>query len=190
MLKKIGVIYGAVRKGRKSIRAAKALVQALEKKPGVDVHLFDIREYGLPVMESRLKDMTDPPPLLLEISRQIQSMDGLVFMTPEYNNSYSGALKNFVDYFTQEWAKKPIGISCVSSGKMGGVRAAGHLQMLILGINARPMPYQWLVPLVDQNLDDQGNILQEALEKSLDRFVSELLEFVSLNCPKPGQSSS
>src|SRR5690606_30728166 len=91
MLKKIGVIYGAVRKGRKSIRAARALVQALENREGVEVHLFDIRDYGLGVMESRLKDMSDPPPLLVEISEKIKSMDGLVFMTPEYNNSYSGA---------------------------------------------------------------------------------------------------
>lgn len=186
MLKKIGVIYGAVRKGRKSIRAARALVQALENREGVEVHLFDIRDYGLGVMESRLKDMSDPPPLLVEISEKIKSMDGLVFMTPEYNNSYSGAMKNFVDYFTFEWAKKPIGISCVSSGKMGGVRAAGHLQMLILGINALPMPYQWLVPLVEQNLDDQGNIQQEALEKSLERFVSELLDFVGQTMARRG----
>ncbi len=181
MVKKIGVIYGAVREGRKSYRAAQALIHALEKQPEVEAHLMDIREYGLPVMENRLKDLANPPQILLDISQKIKDMDGLVFMTPEYNNSYSGALKNFIDYFTFEWAKKPIGISCVSSGKMGGVRAAGHLQMLILGINAFPMPYQWLVPLIEQNIDDRGTILLEALEKSLDRFVQELIAFVSVH---------
>ena len=166
---KITILYGAIREGRLSIRAAKALQHALEQSGKAAVTFIDIKDYNLPVMEARLKDMENPPAGLLEISNALETADGIVFVTPEYNNSYSGAMKNCVDYFTKEWAKKPIGICCGSNGKMGGINASNLLQLLVLAIGAFPMPY---IAITMTGMD------QEIMQKNLDRFVNEYLWFV------------
>jgi len=175
---KITILYGAIREGRLSIRAAKALQTALKESGKAEVMFIDIKEYNLPVMENRLKDMDNPPAGLVEISEKLSGADGIVFVTPEYNNSYSGALKNTIDYFTKEWAKKPIGIACGSNGKMGGVNASNLLQLLVLAIGAFPMPYKLLVPELDKSLDEDGKPLNDIMTKNLKRFVDEYLWFV------------
>ncbi|RYD56829.1 MAG: NAD(P)H-dependent oxidoreductase [Sphingobacteriales bacterium] len=174
---KITILYGAIREGRLSIRAARAVEQALLKTGKAEVTFIDIKDYNLPVMEARLKDMGNPPANLLEISAALEGADGIVMVTPEYNNSYSGAMKNAVDYFTKEWAKKPIGVVCASNGKMGGINASNLMQLLILGIGALPMPYKLLVPEIHNALDEAGKPQNEIMQKNLDKFVSELLWF-------------
>lgn len=175
---KITILYGAIREGRLSIRAAKALNNALKASGKADVTFIDIKDYNIPVMEARLKDMENPPANLLEISKALEGADGIVFVTPEYNNSYSGAIKNTIDYFTKEWAKKPIGICCGSNGKQAGINASNLLQLLVLAIGAFPMPYKFLVPELHLSLDEEGVPQNETIQKNLDRFVKEYLWFV------------
>lgn len=174
----ITILYGAIREGRLSIRAAKALKNALEASGKFNVTFIDIKDHHLPVMEARLKDMNNPPSSLLTISKALDNADGIVFVTPEYNGSYSGAFKNAVDYFTKEWAKKPIGICCSSNGRLGGVNASHHLQALILSIGAFPMPYKLLVNNLPNTLDEDGNPQDEHLVSSLAKFADEYLWFV------------
>ncbi|MCD6062394.1 MAG: hypothetical protein K0R82_305 [Flavipsychrobacter sp.] len=175
---RITILYGAIREGRLSIRAGKAIKNALEASGKAEITFIDIKDYNLPVMEARLKDMQVPPAGLLDISQKLHNADGIVFVTPEYNNSYSGALKNTVDYFTKEWAKKPIGIVCGSDGKQGGLNASNLLQLLVLAIGAFPMPYKLLVPELPLSLDEEGNPQNEIIGKNIKRFVSEYLWFV------------
>lgn len=174
----ITILYGAIREGRLSIRAAKALKSTLEASEKVNVTFIDIKDHNLPVMEARLKDMNNPSEGLLTISKALDNADGIIFVTPEYNGSYSGAFKNAVDYFTKEWAKKPIGICCSSNGRLGGVNASHKLQALVLAIGAFPMPYKLLVNNLPDTLDEEGNPKEEHLEKSLAKFVDEYLWFV------------
>ena len=98
----IAIVYGAVRKGRISIRAVKAVANALQQTGKASVTIIDIKDYDLPVMEERFKDMEQTHDGLADISKKLWAADGLIFVTPEYNNSYSGALKNTVDYFTKD----------------------------------------------------------------------------------------
>ena len=175
---KITILYGAIRENRLSIRAANAVAHAFEHSGNVKVNFIDIKDYNLPVMEARLKDMQNPPSNIVAIGRALEEADGIVMVTPEYNNSYSGALKNAVDYFTKEWAKKPIGVVCASNGKQGGINASNLLQLLILAIGAFPMPYKLLVPEIQNALDEAGKPQNETMQKNLDKFVSEFLWFM------------
>lgn len=174
---KITILYGAIREGRLSIRAARAIDKALRESGKADVTFVDVKEYDLPLMENRLKDMKDPLPDVVKVGKMIEDADGLIFVTPEYNNSYSGTLKNTVDYYTKEWGKKPIGIVCGSNGKQGGINASNLLQLLVLAIGAFPMPRKLLVPELDKSLDEDGNPLNETMASNLDRFVKEYLWF-------------
>ena len=175
---KITVLYGAIREGRQSIRAARAVDKALRETGKAEVTFIDIKDYNLPLMENRLKDMKDPIPDVVKVGEMIANADGIVFVTPEYNNSYSGAMKNTVDYYTKEWSKKPIGIICASDGWQAGTNASNLLQLLILAINAFPMPTKLLVPYIDKSFDEEGNALDEAMARRLNRFVKEFLWFV------------
>lgn len=175
---KITIFYGCVRVGRQSIRAAKAVEQALQATGRAEVTFIDLKHHHLPVMEQRLKDMDNPSQNLLEISEQLMGADGILFITPEYNNSYSGALKNGIDYFTKEWHHKPIGIVCASDGKQGGINASNLLQLLVLAIDGFAMPTKLLVPEVPKTIDEEGSVLDEQLAKRLNKFITDYLWFV------------
>ncbi|MEV0148213.1 MULTISPECIES: NAD(P)H-dependent oxidoreductase [unclassified Nonomuraea] len=62
-------------------------------------------------------------------SEKIASFDGYVFVTPEYNHSTSGALKNAIDFLHHEWSNKAAGF--VGYGSAGGVRAVEHLRLVL-----------------------------------------------------------
>ncbi len=173
----ITILYGAIREGRLSIRAAKAVQHALQQSGKVNATLLDLRDYDLPVMKVRLKDMQDPPENVQHISEKISLADGLVMVTPEYNNSYSGALKNMVDYFTMEWKKKPIGVVTASNGKQGGINASNLLQLLILAIGGYAMPTKLLVPELDKTLDENGIPQTETMSKNIAKFTEEMIWF-------------
>lgn len=175
-MRRITILYGAIREGRMSSRVAKAVRQSFSDA-GAEVTLIDIKDYKLPVMESRLKDMQDPPAVLLEISEALKNADGIVFLSPEYNNSYSGAFKNAVDYFTFEWAKKPIGVVAASAGRQGGINASNLMQLLVLAIGAYAMPTKLLIPEIGNSIDENGVPTSEAITKSIRKFTEEMLWF-------------
>jgi NAD(P)H-dependent FMN reductase len=176
----ITILYGCVREERQSIRAAKGVLKALEKTGKAHVTFIDLKEkeYELPVMTARLKDMKNPLENAVRISKHLKNADGIIFITPEYNNSYSGAFKNAVDYFTTEWSKKPIGIVCASNGRQGGINASNLLQLLVLAVNAFPMPYKLLVPELENSFDEEGNAKTEIMQKNLEHFITEYFDFV------------
>ena len=174
---KITILYGAIRNNRMSIRAAKAVEAALSATGKAEVTFVDIKDYDLPVMEDRLKDMSDPPARIVELAGKIDQADGIIFVTPEYNNSYSGALKNAVDYFGKEWFHKPMGVVTASSGIQGGINASNLLQLLILAINGYAMPTKLLVPEIEKSIDEHGVVLNERVAKGLTKFTDDFLWF-------------
>jgi azobenzene reductase len=174
---KITILYGAVRTGRLSIRAARAVEKALKETGKTEVTFIDIKTFGIPVMESRLFETKDPADTLQEISAALSTSDGIIFVSPEYNNSYSGAFKNTVDYFTKEWFHKPIGVVACSDGKQGGINASNLMQLLVLAIDGYAVPNKLLVPELPTSLDEQGNPQNEKLAKNIKKFVDDFLWF-------------
>jgi NAD(P)H-dependent FMN reductase len=67
-----------------------------------------------------------------DIQEKLDQADASVFLSPEYHGSYSGALKNAVDYFSTEFRRKPIGVVAVGAGRMGGINASTEMQQLVL----------------------------------------------------------
>jgi len=169
---KITIISGSVRTGRQTPKVA----QFLEKKLAEhEVFLIDLAAYNFPVFEERLRLMSNPPQILKDLSQQIAQSDALILVSPEYNGTFSAALKNFMDVFYAEYAKKPIGIAMVSSGKMGGMRAAPHLQSQILYLNAFPLPRILSVAQVGQVFDENMNVLSEEFGQNAQKFLDDLL---------------
>lgn len=102
----------------------------------------------------------------------------MLFVSPEYNGSYTAALKNMTDHFSKaEFSKKAIGVVSVSSGAMGGIRGALHMQQLVLALFAYPIPQMMLVPDVQDKFNAEGELTDEAFAKKLDAYLKDYLWF-------------
>jgi len=171
------IISGSVRTGRKSHDAAIELQRRFIAYGLPDTHLLDLAVYNLPVLEEKFLEGKNMPSGLAEIKQKLDTADAMVFLSPEYHGSYSGALKNALDYFWKEFQHKPIGVVAVASGRYGGINASTEMQLLILSLGAFPMPYKLLIPMVQNAFDEKGKITDEALARNFDKFISEYAWF-------------
>jgi len=128
---RIAIILGSTRPGRNGEAVARWVFDIAKRRGDAEYGFVDIAEYRLPHL-----DEVDPPslgtyaqPHTRAWAATIASFDGFVFVTPEYNHSTSGALKNAIDFLYAEWNNKAAGF--VSYGSAGGVRAVEHLRLVM-----------------------------------------------------------
>ena len=127
---KIGIIIGSTRPGRIGAQVAKWYYEIAQKRTDAEFELIDIADFNLPLLDEELpagwnqysKDHTK------KWAAKIGEFDGFIMVTPEYNHSTSGALKNAIDYLALEWNNKAVGF--VSYGSAMGVRAVEHLRLI------------------------------------------------------------
>src|SRR4051794_18265704 len=127
---KIGIIIGSTRPGRNGEAVARRVHEVASQRADAEFELVDLLDYKLPHLDEAI-----PPsfgqytqPHTIAWAEKIASFDGFVIVTPEYNHSTSGALKNAIDYLFAEWNNKAVGF--VSYGSVGGARAVEHLRLV------------------------------------------------------------
>jgi NAD(P)H-dependent FMN reductase len=127
---RIGIILGSTRPNRNGEQVAKWVYGIASARDDAEFELVDLRDYPLPHLDEPL-----PPSMgqyqndhTKKWAEKIASFDGFVMVTPEYNHSTSGVLKNAIDYLFTEWKNKAVGF--VSYGGVGGARAAEHLRLI------------------------------------------------------------
>lgn len=127
---KIAVILGSTKPGRNGEAVAKWFYELAAKRADAEFELVDIADYNLPLYD-------EPYPAMMQQytkehtkkwSQKISEFDGYIFVTPEYNHSVPGALKNAIDFLNVEWKDKAAGF--VSYGSAGGARAVEHLRVI------------------------------------------------------------
>lgn len=171
---KVPVLIGSVRRGRQSAKVARWLHGLLAPRDGVASELLDLAELDLPIMEERLRLRDDPPAGAMRLSEAVAAGDGLVIVTPEYNNGYPGVLKNALDYLLPELKRMPVGIATVSAGGFGGISCLAQLRLVLLAMGAAPIPVSLPISRVGQSFDEAGPT-DDDLEKRAERFLDELL---------------
>src|ERR1700742_4097321 len=121
---KIGIILGSTRPGRLGEAVARWVHEVARQRTDAEFELVDLLDYKLPHLDEAIQPSAGQysQPHTLEWGAKIGSFDGFVMVTPEYNHSTSGALKNAIDYLFAEWNNKAVGF--VSYGAAGGARAA------------------------------------------------------------------
>jgi len=128
---KIAIIIGSTRPGRNGEQVARWVERLAKQRDDAEFELVDLLDYKLPHLDEVL------PPSLGQYANEhtrawaskIAEFDGFVFVTPEYNHSTSGALKNAIDFLYAEWNNKAAGF--VSYGAQGGARAVEHLRLVM-----------------------------------------------------------
>lgn len=128
---RIGIIIGSTRPGRKAGVVAQWVHDIATEHSTADFELVDIMELGLPFLDEEV-----PPSFgqyanahTKKWAEKIATFDGFIFVTPEYNHSVPGALKNALDFVYGEWNNKAAGF--VGYGSLGGVRAIEHLRVIM-----------------------------------------------------------
>jgi len=128
---RIGIILGSTRPGRNGEAVAKWVYEIASNRGDVEYELVDLLDYEL----NRLDEPIPPSrgqyqqPHTKQWANKIATFDGFVFVTPEYNHSMSGALKNALDFIYAEWNNKAAAF--VSYGSAGGARAVEQLRLIM-----------------------------------------------------------
>ena len=171
----IEIIAGSPRKGSVTFRLAKFLLRYLQEKTDHNVGLIDVREWNLLSLQQEVySSVARTPEALQPLAKRMFGADAFIMLTPEYNGSYTPAMKNLFDHFPKQ-PHKTFGIVTASTGALGGIRASQQLQLLINALFGVASPYMLVTPFVDQKFDDDGNLLDELFKKNIDLFVNEFL---------------
>jgi chromate reductase len=179
---KIFGIAGSLRKdsyNRAALRAAQQLAPE-----GVKIEIWD-RVGELPLFSQDLEKT--PPPVVTEMKAAIRATDAVLFVTPEYNYSVSGVLKNAIDwasrpYGDSAWSGKPVAIMSASGGIFGGARAQYHLRQMFVFLNMYTVNQpEVMIPQAHQRFDEQGNLTDENSKKLIRQLLEELARLTRLH---------
>src|SRR4026208_711902 len=171
---KIEIISGSPRVNSITRRVALNLKKWLDNNTEHEIDIIDMKDWDLPAVQSVFVSVDRTPDEFKPLAERIFSADAFILVTPEYNGSYSPAMKNLLDHFPKQH-HKPFGIVTASPGVMGGIRASQQLLQLIPALFGVASPYLLIVPTVDKKFDEQGNLIDPAFERSIHNFISEFL---------------
>ncbi len=172
---KLAIIVGSTRPGRKAEAVATWVHQIAQKRKDAQSEVVDIQDYNLPLLDEPV------PPAMAQYSKphtktwaaKIASFDGFVFVTPEYNHSTSGALKNAIDYLYAEWNNKAAGF--VSYGSAGGARAVEQLRLVMGEIQVADVRAQVMLSLFT-DFENFTTFKPAAMhEKSVNTMLDQLI---------------
>lgn len=137
----IKVIAGSTREGRFSDKAAEWIAGEIKKQEGVSVEVLDLRDYDMPFFNESMSPSFKQEPYkneaVMRFTKKIEEGDAFIMVTPEYNHSTSGVLKNALDWVYPEWNNKPVAF--VSYGSMGGARAVEQLRQIAVELQMAPI---------------------------------------------------
>jgi NAD(P)H-dependent FMN reductase len=128
---KIAIVLGSTRPGRNGEAVANWVLDIAKQRSDAEFELVDLADFPLPHLDEAIPAAAGQYAHAHTIAwaEKIASFDGYVFVTPEYNHSTSGVLKNAIDYLGREWNNKAAGF--VSYGAVGGARAVEHLRLIL-----------------------------------------------------------
>jgi NAD(P)H-dependent FMN reductase len=173
---RIGIILGSTRPNRNGEQVARWVYDIASRRSDAEFELVDLRDYPLPHLDEPL------PPSMGQYQNDhtkawaatIASFDGFVIVTPEYNHSTSGVLKNAIDYLYAEWNNKAVGF--VSYGGVGGARAAEHLRLVAGELQMADVRQQVALSLLTEfenfSVFRPGDYNVAALDTLLDQVVA------------------
>lgn len=165
------VVTATARNGRESIHPARHIKELL----GEEAELFDIAEKDIPMMQARrYKEEGEVPQDVEEFGRKVEEAETLVIVTPEYNHSIPGPLKNLLDYLYPEYEDMVFAYVTVSSGGFGGVRCMSHLHDITLAFNATPGP-SLQVSNVTEIFED-GELIDNGYRQQFKDFAEKIME--------------
>jgi chromate reductase len=174
---KVVTLLGSLRKGSFNAMVARTLT----KLAPAGMTVSPLPSIGaIPLYDADVQQDEGVPASVEEIAQQIREADGVVIVTPEYNYSVPGGLKNAIDWLSrlpnQPLAGKPVLIQTSSMGAIGGARCQYHLRQILVFLDAMVMNKPEFMGGVIQNKVDQqtGEVVDQS---TLDHLTGQLTAF-------------
>ena len=170
-------IAGSLRRdsyNRATLRAAIELAPA-----GASIETFELD--GIPGFNQ--DEEQDPPAKVVELKKRIREADAILFVTPEYNYSIPGVLKNAIDwasrpYGDNAWDGKPAAIMGASVGAIGTARAQYHLRQMMVFLNMFPVNQpEVMIGNASERFDAQGNLTDDVSKDLIRQLLQNLVEW-------------
>jgi chromate reductase len=180
----VAVLVGSLRKESFNRKMANALISMAPPslKLGI-VEIGDLPHYNEDVDKA-------PPASWSDLRARIKAADAVLFVTPEYNRSVPGVLKNAIDiasrpYGQSAWEGKPGAVISVSPGAIGGFGANHHLRqsLVFLGVPAMAQPEAYIGGAKDL-FDEAGGIKSDSTREFLKKFLDAYVKWIEANLPK------
>lgn len=174
---KIGIIIGSVREGRAASAVGPWVKQVADRHEGATFEVLELSDFDLPVLTSPtipgMANRNYDDARVTRWSEAIDSYDGFIFVTPEYNHSIPGAFKNAFDSLAPEWMGKTVGF--VSYGADSGVRAVEHWRTVVANFSMHAVRRQVSLSLFTE-FGENGLQLEERREGELNTLIDQLTE--------------
>ncbi|HJV85442.1 MAG TPA: NAD(P)H-dependent oxidoreductase [Noviherbaspirillum sp.] len=182
--KNVAVFVGSLRKESLNRKLANALIAMAPD--ALKLHIVEIG--NLPLFNQEFE--ANPPQSVTDFKKQVQDADAVLFVTPEYNRSVPGVLKNAIDvasrpYGQSAWNGKPGAVISLSPGAIGGFGANQHLRQSMVFLN---------VPMLQQPeayigngaslFDDKGNLANDSTRDFLQKFLQAFAQWIQNNSPQ------
>jgi NAD(P)H-dependent FMN reductase len=171
---RIEIISGSPRQQSVTRRVALQLQKWLHKNTDHEINIIDLRDWELPLLQKVFVSVENTPEEFRPLAERIFKADAFILVSPEYNGSYSPALKNLLDHFPKQH-HKPFGIATASTGGYGGMRATQQLLLLVPALFGVASPYLLVVPFVDKKISPEGELLDESFSNSIHNFATEFI---------------
>ncbi|MDH3361704.1 MAG: NAD(P)H-dependent oxidoreductase [Nitrosopumilus sp.] len=168
----IAIILGSVRQDRNGVKVSHWITKKIAKR-GHRTMLVDPMQLDLPILDKMYKEMKEPESKYKKLHDMIDSADGYVPITTEYNHTVSGAMKNTLDCCLDEYFFKPSAIVSYSVGPFGGINAAQHLRHIFAGLGSPSIPSSLQISKVSEAFGDDGKLLAQEYDKRVERFLDE-----------------
>lgn len=184
---KIKVILGSIREGRAGEKVSQWLMKTLKSDTSAELSLIDLRDYPLPMFADAvgpaMRQGDHPIPLVQKWLDEIANADGLIIITPEYNHSFTSALKNVLDYIARQAADKPVGFVSYG-GSAGGARAVEQLRPVVGELRMYDVRDQVAIPMIWAAFDQEGKLQNaEMHEKNAKLMFDKVVELATKLSP-------
>ncbi|MHB8466725.1 MAG: NADPH-dependent FMN reductase [Acidimicrobiales bacterium] len=184
---KLQIIIGSTRPSRAADRVAPWVSERASAHPAFEVEVLDLRDWPLPMFAEHfgtIGDFNDPTysdPLVRAWNHKIKEADAYLVITPEYNHSVPGVLKNAIDSVWVSFAFRNKAIVAVgySGGISGGVRAIEHLAQIAIEAELVPIRTAVVIPQVATAFDDDGQPVNPVTDISLRVALDDLAWWAS-----------
>jgi len=183
----VAVFVGSLRRDSFNRKIAKALIELAPSS--LQLEIVEIGH--LPLYNQDLEDST--PESWTAFRQRIRAADAVLFVTPEYNRSVPGVLKNAIDvgsrpYGQSAWDGKPGAVVSASPGAIGGFGANHHLRQSLVFLNVPAMQQpEAYIGHVGTLFDDQGRLTNESTRDFLRSFLQAFEAWIAVNGKGPGQ---
>lgn len=158
---------------------AQWLMPQLKKIDAATFELLDLKDYPLSFFDEANSPMGLERNYTSDVAKQwsakVDSMDGFIVITPEYNHGTSAVLKNALDWLYPEWNCKPVGFVSYSPNAVGGVRAVEQLRLNAIELQMVPIHQSVHITHVLDTISEDGKLLQGHLNEHAASFAGQLV---------------